>query len=348
MQALANASAHIDPARLGQRGPRPGGVRSTTVADPGDRDRSLPIDVWYPARETHAASAADASQWAAHPFHQPHRALADAAPSSATAPLVLFSHGNSGLRQQSTFLTTHLASWGFVVAAPDHVGNTFAEMQGIDDERRKDMHRAARVARPNDLVATLDHVVALAAAADGQLPPVRADRVAALGHSFGGWTALKMPARDARFGAVCALAPAAEPFVGRRAFAEGDLPLPRATPALLAAGMEDVLVELEASVLSLFRRLVDPRAVIGIEGADHFHFCDGIPLLHGVHEATPRPGLQQSVRPYAELLDEATAHRVLCHVVTAFLDRALLSDDDPCAAFRDATAWRGTPVRPLG
>lgn len=34
-------------------------------------------------------------------------------------PLVLFSHGALSFRMQSTFLTTHLASWGFVVASPD-------------------------------------------------------------------------------------------------------------------------------------------------------------------------------------------------------------------------------------
>ncbi len=34
-------------------------------------------------------------------------------------PLVLFSHGALSYRMQSTFLTTHLASWGFVVASPD-------------------------------------------------------------------------------------------------------------------------------------------------------------------------------------------------------------------------------------
>ena len=35
-------------------------------------------------------------------------------------PLVLFSHGFAGYRLQSTFLTTHLASWGFVVATVEH------------------------------------------------------------------------------------------------------------------------------------------------------------------------------------------------------------------------------------
>ena len=36
-------------------------------------------------------------------------------------PLVLFSHGFASYRTQSTFLTTHLASWGFVVVSPDYL-----------------------------------------------------------------------------------------------------------------------------------------------------------------------------------------------------------------------------------
>ena len=42
-------------------------------------------------------------------------------------PLVLFSHGNNGLRIQSFFFAGHLASHGFVVVSPDHHGNTFVD-----------------------------------------------------------------------------------------------------------------------------------------------------------------------------------------------------------------------------
>ncbi len=35
-------------------------------------------------------------------------------------PIVLFSHGYASYPEQSSFLTEHLAQWGFVVAAPDH------------------------------------------------------------------------------------------------------------------------------------------------------------------------------------------------------------------------------------
>lgn len=39
-------------------------------------------------------------------------------------PLLIFSHGYGGIRQQSATLMEHLASWGFVVVSPDHSGNS--------------------------------------------------------------------------------------------------------------------------------------------------------------------------------------------------------------------------------
>src|SRR5690606_13042077 len=45
------------------------------------------------------------------------------APASADGPfpLVIFAHGAASFRMQSTELTTHLASWGFVVVSPDYL-----------------------------------------------------------------------------------------------------------------------------------------------------------------------------------------------------------------------------------
>lgn len=324
------------------RGPHPVGLLTLHTPDPDDAARQLPLDVWYPADAGHAGEDLVEPSPASHPFAQPHRARPEARPHGAPCPVIAFSHGNSGLRRQSTFLTTHLASWGFVVVAPDHVGNTFPEMQNLDPERRVAVHRAARAARPRDLGTAIDALVRHGA----ELPPLELNRIGALGHSFGGWTALKMPARDPRFAAVCALAPAAEPFVGRTAFAPGELPLPDGVAALLIAGVEDVLVELEASIFSLYTRLRSPRAVIGLHGADHFHFCDGIPLLHAVHEQTPREGLSTPVRPFHELLDESTAQRVLCDLVTRFFTHALVErDSDPCTPLRtDLARYAGVAV----
>ena len=261
---------------------------------------------------------------AAHPFGQVHAAALDATPIGEACPLVVFSHGNSGLRRQSTFLTTHLASWGIAVVAPDHSGNTFPEMARISDEdERIAAHLASRARRPHDALAAID------AALGGALGTARLDatRIAALGHSFGGWTATKLPRLDERIAAVCLLAPASEPFVGRRAYEPGELPFARPTPTLVMPGIADVLVDLATSVLPLAERLAGPKAVVGVEGADHFHFCDGIERLHGVHFATTRKNQTRPTKPYDRSLSEARCHRAVRGLATWFLARAFAGDE---------------------
>ena len=317
-----------------ERGPHAVGLITLDVADGENPGRVLPTDVWYPADPALTGQDLDPSNWAEHPLSRPHHAIAAAASAVGRFPLLAFSHGNSGMRRQSTFLTTHLASWGFVVVAPDHAGNTFTEMQGLDEERRKSVHLEARRNRPRDLRAAIDAVVNLEwpsplskggpqGGSFHGLPEIDTRRIGALGHSFGGWTALKMPFIDSRVAAVCALAPAAEPFVGRKAFAPGELPFARNVAALLIAGIDDVLVDVDKSVRTLFERINEPRLFVGIEGADHFHFCDGIELLHMVHAMTRRQGLTRPLRRYRELLDETRMHRILRALVTHFFAHAL-------------------------
>jgi predicted dienelactone hydrolase len=307
------------PFACAERGVHPVGVTTLEVDDAEVSGRRLAVDLWYPAEASLAGRDLEPSAGAEHPFGQPHAALENAPPAAGAFPLLAFSHGNSGLRRQSTFLTTHLASWGFVVVAPDHAGNTFPEMLLLDVEQRKAVHRAARANRPRDLAA------AIAAAERGGegLPRMAAERIGVLGHSFGGWTAAKMPAREPRVRAVCGLAPASEPFVGRRAFDDGELPFRGEVASLIVAGADDVLVDLDTSIRPLFDRLAAPRSLVAVDGMDHFHFCDGIELLHGNHQRMPREGLTRPVRALEELLPEERAHRIVRGLVTAFFLAAL-------------------------
>ncbi len=305
---------------VARRGPHAAGVATLSVPDPENAGRSLATDVWYPAVD---GPGEDAD----HPFGQRHHAREGLAAAPGPSPVLFFSHGSSGMRRQSTFLTTHLASWGFTVIAPDHAGNTFEEMAAItsEDERQR-VHLEVRRNRPRDLDTAFDAVLA----ASGPWPSLDRERIGAFGHSFGGWTALKMPARG-RVRAVCGLAPASEAFVGRRAFEPDELPLHDSIPALIVAGIDDVLVDLETSVQPLFDRLAAPRSLVGIEAADHFHFCDGIELLHSMHESNPRENQPRPTKPYEEQLSEERTHRILCALVTHFF-RAVLVDGSPRGA----------------
>jgi dienelactone hydrolase len=310
------------------------GVVQTVVLREDQPERRLPTEIWYPARPSTSASGA-AHARAPHPLGLPHDAVAGLEPIPGPCPLIVFSHGNSGYRQQSTFLTTRLARAGFVVAAPDHVGNTFPEMLALeDDEARRAVHREIRRHRPADLHAVVRAL--LDRPAEGidrpALPPLpRLDptRVGGLGHSFGGWTALKLPALEARVHAVCSLAPVAEPFVGARAFAPGELPLPAQVRTLVVAARDDVLVDLETSLLPLFERL-GPGAVLEIlDDTDHFHFCDGIELLHRMHENNPRAGQRRPTRPLAQLRGERETQTLLAARVEDFFLTALAREPRP-------------------
>ncbi|MGH7858791.1 MAG: alpha/beta hydrolase family protein, partial [Candidatus Binatia bacterium] len=96
------------------RGPFPVGVR-TAIAVRGDR--SLPIEVWYPATDAFGGKdVAEATRdvYDLIPGLPPgwQEAVRDADAREGSFPLVAFSHGFGGHRRQTTFLCTHLASHG--------------------------------------------------------------------------------------------------------------------------------------------------------------------------------------------------------------------------------------------
>src|SRR5690606_5953273 len=104
-------------------------------------------DIWYPP-------PADSG-----PIDMASGGVDDAplASSGGPYPLVLFSHGLCGTPRQSRFLTPLLASWGFVVVAPPHPGNTIFDFPSCNTQ-------AAIVAsiaeRPQDMIFVLDQILA--------------------------------------------------------------------------------------------------------------------------------------------------------------------------------------------
>jgi len=109
-------------------------------------------------------------------------------------PVVMFSHGNSGARWQSFFVTEDLAEHGAVVVAPDHTHNTFFD---YDDDQ------TAQVAldRPRQIAESFDWLLAESADPESRLHGCVASDAGylALGHSFGGWTVVALS--GARFDA---------------------------------------------------------------------------------------------------------------------------------------------------
>lgn len=234
-------------------GPYAPGFRYVTivkdsVAAPGT-PRVLETAVWYPAPAGSGPIVPDTGGVAGAPADH----------SGGPYPIILFSHGSCGYELQSRFLQPLLASRGFVVVAPPHVGNTTREFPACGLP-------AAQIAsaqeRPQDMIAALDTMLALNGSAGsvflGLLDP---DRVGMSGHSFGGLTTYLTANLDPRIDAAVAMAPAATPSFS--------LPV----PSLTILGHIDSVVS-NANARTAYANSVTPKWLVEIEDAGHYAFSD--------------------------------------------------------------------------
>lgn len=174
-------------------GPHPVGVTTLSL---GDRS----VEVWYPADPAGIGST-PAESYFIRDFIPPgfdalippevnppyltaaHRDVPAAG--DGPFPLSLFSHGAASFRLQSTELTTHLASWGFVVASPDYLERGLGSVLGAPPASP----------RSDTAVATLAIDAVRAASADGSSVlsgTVDPSGVYPFGHSAGGGTSIRL------------------------------------------------------------------------------------------------------------------------------------------------------------
>lgn len=168
-------------------------------------------------------------------------------------PVVLFSHGYGGYPEQSSFLTDHLATWGFVVVAPDHRSRDLrAVVSGKPDKSQNDVTDLRQALA---LVKTMNR-------GRGDLLSGKLDltRVASLGHSAGGGAAINV-ADDKDIRTYIGLAPV-----------PGTPPAPK--PGLIMQGTTDAVVK-PGGTLKLYGRLSSPKRLVLIAGAGHNVFDDG-------------------------------------------------------------------------
>jgi predicted dienelactone hydrolase len=260
-------------------GPYPIGVRTLALADPsrlnveGTGSRPVTVEVYYPSTPAAVAGVPrDVVQvFGLDIVTTPAYRDVDRAP--GTFPLVLFSHGNDGIRFQSFFFTAHLASHGFVVVTPDHHGNTFVDqLLGIVDP-------LSAVNRPLDMSFLIDQFLAFDGEAgnffEGAVDPAR---IGLSGHSFGGYTSFAIAGgtfglgtfTDARVKAILPQAPAANAFPD--AFF-GTITV----PTLIVGGSIDETTEFAENQQRPFDHLPAGAAVVGLAelvDAGHFTFSD--------------------------------------------------------------------------
>jgi predicted dienelactone hydrolase len=106
-------------------------------------DRSLTVEVWYPARipagkpelvtYDEVMGSSNDPKRPLIPFTFQGRALRDADPSPGPEkyPLVIVSHGYLGSRLMFSYLTENLASKGYVVVSIDHAESTYRDAAGF-------------------------------------------------------------------------------------------------------------------------------------------------------------------------------------------------------------------------
>jgi predicted dienelactone hydrolase len=257
-----------------KKGPFGVGRSTITINDP-KRNRPLTVDVWYP---TAPDAKGTPSRYAFTPTIYTDSSVAYTDTPIATTgpfPLVIYSHGSGGLRYIASFFTEMLASHGFVVAAPDHTGNTAVE-------------RITNTNAPIEQIS-LDRPLDVSAVIDGLLTPadesakrfsasIDAARIGVAGHSAGGFTALAVAAGHTGPGGTSPADPRVKAIVGMAPASRGITDAELAgtkTPTLLITGTKDTTTPIETETSRPFKLLGSkPLYKIELTGAAHQSFTD--------------------------------------------------------------------------
>ena len=257
-------------------------------------------------------------------FYEPLGSIRDApiAP-DGPYPVLLYSHGNAGMRFQAYTMFEHLASHGFIVASPDHPGNAFVTplpekliiynplMMVFDFFFRQD-----------DLIFLLNAMDWLNTSDNEDFfnGSIDVENAALAGHSYGGNTVLEVFRRDGRFLACI-------PFAGP------DFPIIDETKEqglMSFVGMEDHTLPDYIPLHTLIYKMVpEPKALIQITLAGHYTFtnvCDLVPSIMGTGDGC---GTGTSIWDGTEFefIDQEIGWQIINTYVTAWLAWRLKGED---------------------
>jgi predicted dienelactone hydrolase len=343
---------------------RPDVVNAPAEGDIPVADRTLTVEVWYPAADgtepggTYAALLRDGTtEVELRGF-----AARGAAPAEGRFPLVIISHGYPGNRFLMSHLGENLASKGYVAVAADHPDSTYDDMG---------LFASTLVNRPVDQAFLLEAMAGL----DDEIGAITdAGATGIVGYSMGGYGALifggagvsdtaltrteperyvaprDMLARNAagspehaelvdeRVKAIVAIGP----WGRNRDYwdAEGLAKLEK--PLLIVAGGQDDVSEYPA-IREIFDETTGTdRYLLTFEGANH-NAAAPIPAPMEAWEVSESMG-RAPFDHYADAVwDNVRMNNVLQHFTTAFFDLHL-RDDPEAADYLDVVEDAGDGV----
>ena len=262
-------------------------------------------------------------------------------------PLLLSSHGFSGHPAYVISHLEHVASWGYVVAAPSHPSrNLAASITGeVTSEGDPDVA---------DLVNAIDQLEAVNADQDSPLfGAVDTEQIAAEGHSAGGGAVGRLALADDRLTTFIGQAPGAPVAIERqegveltdeeRAAAVADALAatePPDLPVLLIEGERDGIIPL-AAVQALYEWLAAPKQLVVVANAGHNPYLDICANLQDQGGLVANAGdlaetfgdllLLGEDGCLADYLDAEAGYELLDHLTVAWLRWTFGQDDSPAA-----------------
>lgn len=266
-------------------------------------------------------------------------AYRDAPPAPGPFPLLVYGHGFGGYRQVATNHTTHVASWGFVVASVDHLERGIREQtldavgQGVfdADSARPD----AAVDDVGDVLRLLAYIATDSTRAISGIADL--DQVAVTGHSAGAWQAVE---------AAAAMPDAIDTWISVAGGAGEDTP---PQPGVVVIAENDRVVPPPRSE-QLFDEASNDVLLVSIQDAGHNSFtdsCRGIRDLGGLGVLESVLGGEQVARAEDGCvpgdLEPEAAQAILNHITVAHL-AATFGDDDAARSLDEAVLADISPL----
>jgi predicted dienelactone hydrolase len=125
--------------------------------------------------------------------------------------IIVISHGLGSDRTSFAYLAEHLASYGFVVAVPEHPGSDARQLQALlAGTANRVTNPRELIDRPLDIKFLLDELTRLSQSDSTFKGRLNLEQVGVVGQSFGGYTALALAGAKINFEQLKADCPALE------------------------------------------------------------------------------------------------------------------------------------------